>query len=328
MLTASSSSTARVARGPPARDAVHHQRLLDLVADGEDRVERGHRLLEDQRDLGAADLLHLALVQRQQVASLEDDPAAGDPPGPLHQPQDRQRRHRLAAARLADEAQRFARVDVEADVDHRRGDAAGEVEHGVRCSTRAGWRCEVGGRASPPTPTSDLRPRPRISGIDLPVLAEHGAHRVRDLADGRVRLDGAGRSAAPGCRSRAPRPTRRRAPRATPAGRATRAPARTRSTCARLDRRIDLQRLDPPSPLRGFASGLRLVVGDPRIAVDADDDGLAGVDALLRAVGGVLDLALDEARLDRRQRAAEAVDPVDQRRAPRARSDPSAPRSA
>ena len=54
-----------VARRAPARDAVHHQRFLDLVADGEDRVQRRHRLLEDQRDLGAADLLHLLLVERR-----------------------------------------------------------------------------------------------------------------------------------------------------------------------------------------------------------------------------------------------------------------------
>ena len=61
-------------------------------------------------------------------------------------------------------------------------------------------------------------------------------------------------------------------------------------------------------------------------AVDADDHALAGLDLRRVAVGRVLDLALDEALLDRRDRAAELVDPVDQleRRAPRARR--SAPR--
>ena len=75
MRTASSSSTARAVRLAPRRAAVHQQRLRDLVADREDRIERRHRLLEDQRDLGAAHLAHLALGERQQVAALEADRA-------------------------------------------------------------------------------------------------------------------------------------------------------------------------------------------------------------------------------------------------------------
>jgi hypothetical protein len=39
---------------------VQAQRLGDLVADGEHRVERGHRLLEDHRDAVAADRAHPA----------------------------------------------------------------------------------------------------------------------------------------------------------------------------------------------------------------------------------------------------------------------------
>ena len=37
----------------------------DLVADGQDRIERGHRLLEDHRDLVAADAAHLLVAQRE-----------------------------------------------------------------------------------------------------------------------------------------------------------------------------------------------------------------------------------------------------------------------
>jgi hypothetical protein len=33
----------------------------DLIADGVDRIERRHRLLEDDGDLLAADLLHVVL---------------------------------------------------------------------------------------------------------------------------------------------------------------------------------------------------------------------------------------------------------------------------
>ena len=49
-----------------------------------------------------------------------------------------------------------------------------------------------------------------------------------------------------------------------------------------------------------------------RELVDADDDALAGLDGGLEAVGGLLDLALDEPGLDRGDRAAELVDPLDQ----------------
>ena len=37
-----------------AAEPMHRHRLDELTADGEDRIERAHRLLEDQRDLGAA----------------------------------------------------------------------------------------------------------------------------------------------------------------------------------------------------------------------------------------------------------------------------------
>ena len=75
--------------------------------------------------------------------------------------------------------------------------------------------------------------------------------------------------------------------------------ARTRPIWRRLHRRIDLQRLDR----RGLAGGE---------AVHADHDAVAAVDLLLRAIGRVLDLALDQARLDGRQRAAGRLDPLDQ----------------
>ena len=47
-------------RGGAAEPLMQDQRFGDLMADGQHRVERGHRLLEDHRDLVAADLAHLA----------------------------------------------------------------------------------------------------------------------------------------------------------------------------------------------------------------------------------------------------------------------------
>jgi hypothetical protein len=88
---------------------VQAHRLGDLIADGEHRVERRHRLLEDHADAIAADRAHVLLGQRQQILAGVADAAAGDAPGRRrHQPHDRQRGDRLAAARLADDAERRA----------------------------------------------------------------------------------------------------------------------------------------------------------------------------------------------------------------------------
>ena len=66
--------------------------LRDLVADLAHRVERGHRVLEDQRHLLAAHRLHLAVGQPGDVAAVEHHAAALDAAGRLDQPQDRERR--------------------------------------------------------------------------------------------------------------------------------------------------------------------------------------------------------------------------------------------
>ena len=74
----SSISTARLRGLASAEAAVQRQRLGDLVAAGEDRVERGHRLLEDHRDAVAARRLHLLVGQRQQVGAAEPIAAGHD----------------------------------------------------------------------------------------------------------------------------------------------------------------------------------------------------------------------------------------------------------
>ena len=45
----------------------------DLLGDAHDRVERGHRLLEDHADLPAAHILHGHLVQSEEIAPGELD---------------------------------------------------------------------------------------------------------------------------------------------------------------------------------------------------------------------------------------------------------------
>ena len=77
----------------PGRAAVHAKRLFDLISDGEHGIERGHRLLEDQRDLRPRMFCISRLAERPKIGAVEDDAPFGYPAGPLHQAQDRQRRH-------------------------------------------------------------------------------------------------------------------------------------------------------------------------------------------------------------------------------------------
>ena len=105
-----------------------------------------------------------------------------------------------------------------------------------------------------------------------------------------------------------------------------RAASRTRASAASRVVGVAL-RAHPRRPLELAALGLgvepvqldRLLVVLVE-AVDADDHALARLDLLLVAERRLLDLVLDEALLDRRDRAAELVDALDQLRARAARA--------
>ena len=62
--------------------------LGDLIAAGEDRIERGHRLLEDHAHLVASDVAHVGVALGEQVLAVEQDLAGDDPAGALDQPHD------------------------------------------------------------------------------------------------------------------------------------------------------------------------------------------------------------------------------------------------
>src|SRR5450755_2436697 len=96
------------------------QHLGQLKTDREHRVQRRHRLLEDHRDVGAAQPAQLALIQVDQVAAAVYDLAAGKNRCIFlgQQTEDRERSHRLAAARLADQRYGGIAGDVEADALH------------------------------------------------------------------------------------------------------------------------------------------------------------------------------------------------------------------
>ena len=93
---------------------MQQDRFGDLIAHGKHRVERGHRLLEYHRDVAAAQPAHPRGIGADQLFALKPYRTADDPPGRLRdQTHDRKRRDRLAATRLAHDAQGFARVEAE-----------------------------------------------------------------------------------------------------------------------------------------------------------------------------------------------------------------------
>src|SRR4051812_7422513 len=113
-----------LARTPARAAAVAQNRLDDLVADREARIERGHRLLKDHGEPVAAKVAQRLVRRLEQVETVEAD-RAGDLRALLRQQaHDRQRRHALAAAGFADEAERRAIGDAEIDAVDRVGDAA------------------------------------------------------------------------------------------------------------------------------------------------------------------------------------------------------------
>src|SRR4029450_11061225 len=99
-------------RSTPRQVEMLTQDLLDLVPDAKHGVQRGHRLLEDERDLAAADLAELGPRRSEQLGALETD-AARDRRRLREKPEDRERGHALSAPRLPDDAAHLARAEGE-----------------------------------------------------------------------------------------------------------------------------------------------------------------------------------------------------------------------
>ncbi len=92
---------------PGRRPVVRPDRLGELGADPGDRVQRGHRVLQDHRQVAAPHPAELAVAQPEQLLPVQPHRA-------LHhgrarqQAHDRQRGHGLAAAGLADDPEHLA----------------------------------------------------------------------------------------------------------------------------------------------------------------------------------------------------------------------------
>ena len=98
--------------------AMVDERLGDLEAEREHRIQARHRLLEDHRDQVAAHLAHLLFGKLQQIAAFEQDLAGRAAVGGRQQPHDRERGDALARARFADDRHRLARRDLERNALH------------------------------------------------------------------------------------------------------------------------------------------------------------------------------------------------------------------
>src|SRR3954447_2911461 len=101
----------RARLGAALRQAVDRQRVAHRLADGHRRVQGGVRVLKD--DLHPPPVLaQVAFAQLRHVASLEDDAAARR----LDEAEQRAAQRRLAAARLAHEAEHLSLAQVEGDI--------------------------------------------------------------------------------------------------------------------------------------------------------------------------------------------------------------------
>ena len=117
-------------RAPVDRRLVAPDRVDDLAADGPDRVERRHRVLEDERNLGVANPTQRPIAERRDRPAVEHHVAARDPARWIEQAEKCQRQRRLAAARLAHDGNLVAALHPEGDIAHHRGGAGAVDEPG------------------------------------------------------------------------------------------------------------------------------------------------------------------------------------------------------
>jgi hypothetical protein len=150
------------ARGGGVQALVQAQRFADLTADGVQRVQRRHRFLEHHRDAVAAQRAPVVVGQADQLAAVEPD-GARHARALRQQAHQGQRGHGLAAAGFADQPQRLAAAQFEADAAQRVGGAARGVERdaqaGHRQQRRVGHRGRRGLHHGPGVASSISRSR-------------------------------------------------------------------------------------------------------------------------------------------------------------------------
>jgi hypothetical protein len=88
--------------------------LADLQADLEERIERGHRLLEDHGNVAAAHLPHRLIIEVEEAAAIEHDASTRMAGAARQQPHDGEGGHGFAGAGFADDGDGFPGFDAEA----------------------------------------------------------------------------------------------------------------------------------------------------------------------------------------------------------------------
>ena len=95
----------------PADVLVNLQHLRHLVADIEDRIEAGFRLLEDHRDAVSTDFCHLIFRVPEKITAFEKYLAPLDLPRFSDQAQDRKGGDALSTTGFAYQAKHFSWID-------------------------------------------------------------------------------------------------------------------------------------------------------------------------------------------------------------------------
>ena len=117
-----------LAPGRPPGRAVDDQRLLDLMPDADEWVQRNHRLLEDHRHRITSKPAHLRLGCGGKVRFPKQNPAACDQCVGRQQSHHRQGRQALATPALAHQSQYLSTPDLEGNVRERSHPAAAQVK--------------------------------------------------------------------------------------------------------------------------------------------------------------------------------------------------------
>ena len=176
------------AGGGAGQALVQRHAFGQLLFDRVQRVERGHRLLEDEADVVAADGAQLRLGRADQLGAVVAD-AARDGRGVAQKLDRGQRGHRLAGPGFADQRHRLAPVHGEADAAHGMCDLAVLLEADPQV---AHVEDGAGGGAGPgrcPGPRDTCTPPEAVVarrlGRDGGRLPRGGDHR-RGQAGGRV----------------------------------------------------------------------------------------------------------------------------------------------
>ena len=162
---------------------MHRQRLHDLVADAEGRVEAGHRLLEDHRDVLADDLAPLAVRQGQEVDAGEAHDIRRHLARPGDEAHDGEHGDALAGAGFAHHAQQLAGLEGEVDAVHRPERAAMSLEFDREVADfeqgHGGQRFSFGSSASRSPSPSRLKASTVMRMARPGNVTTHGMERIK-----------------------------------------------------------------------------------------------------------------------------------------------------